>query len=121
MPPTPSLPPHDLHILIAVLDEPRHGYGIIQDVAARSGGETRLGTSTVYAALKRMLAARLIAETARPAQAGSEDERRRYYRATPLGREVARAAARDIDRLHTLVREARLLGRPRAPAARSRS
>ena len=121
MPNAPSLPPHDLHILISLLGEPRHGYAIIQDVAARTGGETRLGTSTVYAALKRMHLARLIVETARPAHVASDDERRRYYKATALGHEVARAAARDIERLHRLVRDARLLGRPRPSPSRGRA
>lgn len=100
---------NDLYILLALLDQPRHGYAIIQDVAQRTGGDTQLGTSTVYAALKRMRAAGLIAETNRPAGVRSEDERRRYYRATTAGREVARATAADIKRLHDLVRDARLL------------
>ena len=109
------LPPHDLHILLALLDQPRHGYAILQEIAARTEGEMTLGTSTVYAALKRMLRGGLIAEARRPAGSGSDDERRRYYRATPLGHDVARAAAREVERLHALLTEARLLGR-RAPS-----
>ena len=108
------LPAHDLHILLAVFDEAKHGYAIIQAIAERTGGETRLGTSTVYAALKRMVAAGIIAETERPRNDPSTDERRRYYRATTFGHEVARAAARDIARLHELVRTARLIAPKRS-------
>ena len=114
------LPLATFHILLATADEGRHGYAIIQDVATRTGGETTLGTSTVYAALKRMRAAGLIAETGRPTGERSGDERRRYYRATPFGQDVAREAARNIERLHALVRDARLL-RPAAARGRGRS
>jgi len=108
------LPAHDLHILLALLDGARHGYAIIQEIADRTDGEVQLGTSTVYAALKRLLAAGTIAEVDRPADESSDDSRRRYYRATPFGEDVARAAARDVDRLHALVRRARLLERQAA-------
>ncbi|HVZ20151.1 MAG TPA: PadR family transcriptional regulator [Vicinamibacterales bacterium] len=103
------LPAHDLHILLAVLDVPRHGYAVIRHVEGTSGGQLHLGTSTVYAALKRMLGAGLIEETNRPGNEASEDVRRRYYQATPFGREVAREAAKDVERLHTAVRRLRLL------------
>jgi DNA-binding PadR family transcriptional regulator len=114
------LPPHDLYILLALLDQAMHGYGIIQDVARRTDGETALGTSTVYAALKRLLAAGVIVETGRPAGERSGDKRRRYYRATPFGHTVAREAASDLARLHGLVREAKLLGRAAPASGRSR-
>ena len=106
---------HDLHILIALLDGPKHGYAIIQAIEHSTHGATTLGTSTVYAALKRMLRERLIAETPRPAGDASDDVRRRYYLATPLGREVAREAAHELARLHSLARRARLLSAPRSP------
>src|SRR4051812_21405002 len=86
------LPVHDLHILLAVLDEARHGYAIIQAIAEQTDGATKLGTSTVYAALKRMMTSGMIAEADRPRNEPSTDERRRYYRATPFGHDVARAA-----------------------------
>jgi DNA-binding PadR family transcriptional regulator len=111
----------DLYILLALLDQPRHGYAIIQDVSERTGGETRLGTSTVYAALKRMRAAGMIAETRRPAGVRSDDERRRYYSATEVGREAAKAAAREVRRLNTLVQDARLFERRVRSSGRSRS
>ena len=103
------LPTQDLHILLAVLESPKHGYAIIQDVADRTNGQVRLGTSTVYAALKRLLAAGILTETDRPRAEQSDDARRRYYRATPLGHRVAREAAREIDTLHAQLRAARLI------------
>ena len=119
--PKVPLSAHDLYILLALFDQPKHGYAIIQDVAARTDGATRLGTSTVYAALKRMRTAGMIAETSRPAGTRSDDERRRYYRATSVGRDLARAAARDIQRLHHLVQDARLIDRGLPSSGRSRS
>lgn len=107
------LPAHDLHILLAVLEGPKHGYAIIQAVEEATGRATRLGTSTVYAALKRMLGAGMIAETERPADEPSGDVRRRYYVATPFGQDVAREAARDVERLHALVRRSRLFASPK--------
>jgi DNA-binding PadR family transcriptional regulator len=107
----PSLLKHDVYLLLALLDQPQHGYGIIQSVAQYTDGEIRLGTSTVYSALRRMCTAGLILETRRPASAISQDERRRYYRPTTLGREVARAAARDIQRLHHLFQDAQMAKR----------
>jgi len=106
------LPAHDFHILLSLFESPRHGYAIIQDIEARTGGETRLGTSTLYAALKRLGRDDLIEEVARPATEPSGDERRRYFRATALGRAVARAEARRIERLHALATDARLVGEP---------
>jgi DNA-binding PadR family transcriptional regulator len=119
--PRVPLSAQDLYILLALFDQPRHGYAIIQDVSTRTGGETRLGTSTVYAALKRMRAANLVAETSRPAGVSSDDERRRYYRATTVGRAAAEAAAREIQRLHQLMVDARLIQRRAPSSGRSRS
>jgi len=102
------LPAHDFHILLSVLEERRHGYGIIQDIAIRTDGETRLGTSTLYAALKRLERGGLIRAAERPAADASSDERRQYFIATPFGRAVAREEARRIERLHRLATAARL-------------
>ena len=68
-----------------------------------------------------MLGDGLIAETPRPADAGSADERRRYYRATPLGVQVAREAARDVAGLHRMLGDARLLRRRVPSLDRGRS
>jgi DNA-binding PadR family transcriptional regulator len=104
------LPLHDFHILLSVFESPRHGYAIIQDIDTRTNGDTRLGTSTLYAALKRLGRDGLIGEVHRPTDEPSGDERRRYFRATTLGRAVAREEARRIERLHELASEARLIG-----------
>ncbi len=101
------LPPAVFHILVSLADGDRHGYAIIQDVAARSDGSVKLGPGTLYRSIQRMLEQDLIIETAtRPARS-EDDERRRYYRITPWGRQVAAAEA---DRLASLVKLARASG-----------
>ncbi len=100
------LPSATFHILIAVSPEPRHGYAIIQDVAARTGGALRLSAGTLYRSIARMVEQGLIVETSRRPTPG-DDERRRYYRITPFGTAVARAEMR---RLTDLVRLARASG-----------
>jgi DNA-binding PadR family transcriptional regulator len=100
------LPPATFHILLALADEDRHGYAIIQDVAARTGGALRLSAGTLYRSVQRMLEQGLLIETRdRPAPA-FDDERRRYYRITPFGRAVARAEARRLTQLVDLARDA---------------
>jgi DNA-binding PadR family transcriptional regulator len=97
------LPAASFHILVALADGDRHGYAIMQDVAARTEGELRLSPGTLYRSIQRMLEQGLIAELAsRPAR--NDDERRRYYRLTPLGREVARAEARRLTQMLKLAR-----------------
>jgi len=92
-------------VLLALADGERHGYGILQEVAGRPGqAAASLRPGTLYRALARLLDDGLIEESeARPA-ADLDDERRRYYRLTDLGHEVARQEAR---RLSSLLREAR--------------
>jgi DNA-binding PadR family transcriptional regulator len=98
------LPPATFHILLAVAEEDRHGYAIIQDVAARTNGELKLSAGTLYRSIQRMLEQGLIVETQDRPAPELDDERRRYYRITPFGADVARAEAR---RLTQLVRMAR--------------
>src|SRR5579862_6640137 len=100
------LPSATLHILLALADEDRHGYAIIQEVAARTNGALRLSAGTLYRSIQRMLEDGLIVEP-RERPAPNDDDRRRYYRLTLLGRAVARAEAR---RLADLVRMARAAG-----------
>ena len=101
------LPPATLHILLAVADHDRHGYAIIQEVKARTDGEVTLSAGTLYRSIQRMVELELIEETdVRPA-ADIDDERRRYYRITRFGRDVARAEA---ERLQALVALARTCG-----------
>jgi DNA-binding PadR family transcriptional regulator len=100
------LPPATFHILLALTAEERHGYAIIQDVAARTDGELRLSAGTLYRSIARMVEQGLIVEVAKRRTA-ADDERRRYYRITPFGTAVARAEMR---RLTQLVRLARATG-----------
>jgi DNA-binding PadR family transcriptional regulator len=101
------LPPVTLHILMALSDEDRHGYAIIQHVSERTGGAVRLGAGTLYRSVQRMLEQGLIDETDERPDPEEDDERRRYYRITPFGRAVARAEA---ERLSGLVKLARACG-----------
>jgi DNA-binding PadR family transcriptional regulator len=101
------LPPATFHILMSVAEEDRHGYAIIQDVAARTEGALKLSAGTLYRSIQRMLEQGLLLETrARPAPE-LDDERRRYYRITAFGKATAKAEAR---RLTDLVKLARASG-----------
>ena len=100
------LPPATLHILLALADGELHGYAIIQDVEARTDGELRMSAGTLYRSIQRMVEQGLIAEVA-PRRTRAEDERRRYYRLTSFGTDVARA---EVRRLSQLVRDARARG-----------
>jgi DNA-binding PadR family transcriptional regulator len=88
------LTPPVFHILMALADGERHGYGIMQDVARQTGGALQLGPGTLYGCLKRMLSARLVEESDERPDPALDDERRRYYRITPLGDRAVRAEAR---------------------------
>jgi DNA-binding PadR family transcriptional regulator len=110
--PDAPLPVSEFHILLALADGERHGYAIMQEVERRSEGTVRLGPGTLYGSIKRMLAAGLIEESDERPVAAREDERRRYYRITTLGKRVATAEARRMERLVSAARAKRLLGRP---------
>ena len=101
------LPNAAFHILLAVADEDRHGYAIIQDVAARTSGELKLSAGTLYRSIQRMLEQGLLVEPRQRPLPELDDERRRYYRITPFGRIVAEAESR---RMAQLVRMARARG-----------
>lgn len=97
------------HILIALAERDQHGYAIMQDVADRTGGKLRLSAGTLYGSIKRLLEEGLIVElkeNQRPKQ-GLADERRRYYRLTPLGRKAAMA---EVKRMAELLEQARAHG-----------
>ena len=98
------LPPVTFHILVALADEDKHGYAIMQDVTARTDGALKLGAGTLYRSVQRMLEQGLVVEiNARPAPE-MDDERRRYYRITPFGRTVAKAEARRLAQMLKLAR-----------------
>ncbi len=100
-------------ILMALDGRPLHGYAIIKDVRDRSDGSTELQTGALYRHLRRLLEDALIVEVERPDGEESDDERRRYYKATPLGRDVLEA---DLARMARLVHAARA---PRTVRTRS--
>ena len=79
------------HILLALIDEERHGYGIMLEVSRLTGGATRMGPGTLYGTLKRLLAVGLIEEAEERPDPELDDERRRYYRVTRLGARVLQA------------------------------
>jgi DNA-binding PadR family transcriptional regulator len=106
------LPVSEFQILLALADEERHGYAIRREVAERTDGDVRLGPGTLYGSIKRMVNSGLIAESDERPDPELDDERRRYYRITPLGRKVAAAEARRMERLVGIARAKRLLGRP---------
>ena len=101
------LPPAVFHILMALADEDRHGYAIIQEVKTRTNGEVRLSPATLYRSIQRMLDDDLIVEIHERPAPELDDERRRYYRITKYGKTVAREEA---SRLSDLVRLARASG-----------
>src|SRR5215475_9220406 len=98
------LPSATFHILMAVADEPRHGYAIIQDVAARTSGAMRLSAGTLYRSIQRMLEQGLLEEVRERPAPENDDERRRYYRITRFGTDVARAEVRRLAELLRLAR-----------------
>jgi DNA-binding PadR family transcriptional regulator len=93
-------------VLMAVADEPRHGYGIMQSVLERSGGSVNLGTGHLYRHIKRLLEEGLVEEV-EPDVVDRDDPRRRYYQLTDLGVAVVRA---ESERLRDLVAESHKLG-----------
>jgi DNA-binding PadR family transcriptional regulator len=104
--PSPFLPLSEagFHVLLALADGPKHGYLILKDVEERTNGAVRLGTGTLYGLVKRFLDDELIVET-RP-----DDDRRRPYKLTALGRDVAEAEAARLERMVRAARGVRLLG-----------
>src|SRR4029453_13772833 len=102
------LPTAVFHILIALADRDRHGYSIMQDVVARTGGKVQLSAGTLYSSIRRMLEQGLIEELDQSPDPSSTDERRRYYRLTRFGKRVAAA---EVERRTALLTQARATGR----------
>ena len=101
------LPTAAFHILVALADADRHGYAIMQDVAVGTGGRLKLNPGTLYTTIRRLLDQGLLAELdERPDT--EDDERRRYYRLTEMGRQVAKAEAARLQQALAFAREAGL-------------
>jgi DNA-binding PadR family transcriptional regulator len=107
------LTPAMLDIVVALADDELHGYAIMREVRRRTDGRKRLAPGTLYRSLRQMQERGLVAESDERPEAGLDDERRRYYRLTGLGRRVALA---EVERLEDLVQAARSKGL--APSAR---
>ena len=99
------------HVLLALAGDFLHGYAILKDVELRTNGEVKLSTGTLYGIIKRLLNDGLIAERRERPAAIHDDERRRYYRLTAKGREVAGAEAERLEKVVALARSRRLLKR----------
>jgi DNA-binding PadR family transcriptional regulator len=113
------LTPLAFHVLLALAEDSRHGYGIIQEVDARTDGLIKLRTGTLYTLLQRLLGEGLIAPAEAPADTigatatpAKHDERRRYYSLTAFGREVVEAEAKRLEALVFEARRKHILGRP---------
>ena len=111
--PDSFLPLHrdTFHILVSLADRDRHGYAVMQDVLDRTNGKLRFSPSSLYASIRRLLEQGLIEELAERPDPAQDDERRRYYRLTQLGRDVAKAEARRLERLLSDARATGLLPR----------
>lgn len=94
-----------LHIMLSLASGEQHGYGIMQDVLNRTTGKVRLWPATLYGSIKRLIEAELIEESDERPAPELDDARRRYYRLTPLGRQVLDA---ECERLQELVRTIRV-------------
>jgi DNA-binding PadR family transcriptional regulator len=105
------LSPLAFQVLLSISDESRHGYAIIQEIAERTGGVISMRTGTMYLLLQRMVADGLIEEASSRPKVDEDDERRRYYVPTPLGRAVATAEARRLETIVSQARTKQVLGR----------
>ena len=104
------LTPAVTHILLALADKERHGYEIMKEVAAMTDQQIKMGPGTLYGTVKRLLAARLIVESDERPDPAMDDQRRRYYRLTALGRRVLGAEARRLVNLVSVAQGKRVLG-----------
>jgi DNA-binding PadR family transcriptional regulator len=101
-----------LHTLLALAEGARHGYAIAQDVETLTDGQVRMGPGTLYGTLQRCQSAGLIDDAPAPRGRDADDERRRYYRLTPLGRRVLELEIARLDRTLAAARAKRVLRRP---------
>jgi DNA-binding PadR family transcriptional regulator len=107
------LTPAVFHILLALADGEKHGYAIMKDVEEQTLGKLKMGPGTLYGSIKRMLAAGLIEESDERADPALDDQRRRYYRLTAVGRQAATAEAERISWLVRVSRQKHLLAMQR--------
>jgi DNA-binding PadR family transcriptional regulator len=106
LPLTPAL----FHVLLALADGEKHGYVISKEIARRTNNEVKLSTGTLYGIIKRLLDDAMIEESAERPDFSLDDQRRRYYRLTKLGKAVAEAEAERMERVLALARSKHVLG-----------
>lgn len=106
------LTPAVFYILLALSDQERHGYGIMQEIEQRTAGKVHMGPGTLYGSIKRMLADGLIEASGERPDAALDNERRRYYRLTGFGQRVVRAEAARLAQLVSVAQSKKLLGGP---------
>jgi len=94
------LKPVELELLLALVDQERHGYGLVLEIANRTDGLIQLEPGNLYRIIKRLLAGGLVEESSRRAAPEAGDERRRYYRLTAFG---GRVTAAELKRMRTLL------------------
>ncbi len=99
------LTPTAFHVLVALANGPRHGYGVAQEVEALTEGRLVMGPGTLYGSLRRMLDSGLIEEAENPGEEGVHAESRRYYRMTPVGSAALRAEATRLMRTASVAQE----------------
>jgi DNA-binding PadR family transcriptional regulator len=107
--PQPPLTPAMFNVLLALVDGEKHGYAILKEVAEQTQGEVQLSTGTLYGIIKRFLLEGLIVESRTRPAAEHDDARRRYYRVTDAGREVAAAEAMRMEKVLARARAKRLI------------
>ncbi len=112
----PPLTPAVFHILLALVDNERHGYAIMQEVIESTKGRIKMGPGTLYGTIKRLLAARMIEESDERPDPELDDERRRYYRLTAIGQRAVKAEALRYAAMAEVARRKRLIGKPVAAA-----
>ena len=114
--PTPAsflpLTPAVLHILLALAEGEHHGYAIAQAIEAITDGTVRMGPGTLYGSIGRMVSSGLIEESLKGRGRAADDERRRFYRITVLGRRVLEAETERLARVVALARAKNVLRRP---------
>jgi DNA-binding PadR family transcriptional regulator len=106
LPLTPAL----FHVLLALADGEKHGYVISKEIARRTNNEVKLSTGTLYGIIKRLLDDSMIEESEERPDFSLDDQRRRYYRLTKLGKAVAEAEAERMERVLALARAKHVLG-----------
>jgi DNA-binding PadR family transcriptional regulator len=107
------LTPAMFHVLLALADDEMHGYAILKEVERRTEGKVRLSAGTLYGIIKRLNGEGWIVESSKRPAAGLDDERRRYYRLTELGRQVAVTEARRLEELLEMARNKNLFTKPK--------